>query len=160
LKKTRNESARLSPQTLGDTMIPEVPPKTNRESWQLLIQMVENRPDQWRQWKSRVLTVLRAGVRDGLDSYFRAGESMNYLMFSTVDKHGLEDIEPRPLHVTLGVDADNRLFVAVSQHSLHFNKAERQDVVTDETALSVLKTYLRDLWQRTKPNEPVPPAVA
>lgn len=141
-------------------MIPEVPPKTNRESWQLLIQMVENRSGQWQEWKSRVLAILRAGVRDGLDSYFRAGESMNYLMFSTAEKHGLEDIEPRPPYVTLGIDANNQLFVAVSQYSLHFNAPERRDIVTDETALPVLKAYLRTLWQRTRPNDPIPSVVA
>ena len=135
--------------------------QSNRSSWDEMLAFVEDLPDEhWRTWKETLRPILRESVRTGLNDYFRAGSSVNHLIFSTAEKHGLEDIEPRPPHVTLAVDENHRLFVTISRYSIHFNAPDKRDFLGGANAFDVFKSYLRNLWVTTRPNEALPRAVA
>ena len=134
--------------------------ESNRESWRELAFLVALYPNDkiWKEWKAFVSGVLHAGIGCGLDQYFRAGIQMNEIIFSTAERHGLETFKPAPPRVRLMSDEQMRMFVACS-HSGALSVPERQDSVTSENVMPVLKTYLAALWRETRPAEPVPQAV-
>jgi hypothetical protein len=100
--------------------------------------------------------VIEAGIEAGLDQYFRAGQSMQHVIFLTCERHGLEQFNPAPPRVTLGWHKSGGMFVAVSNHNLWFHDPEREDAVTSDNAFSVLRRYLADLWSETGPMDPIP----
>ena len=130
----------------------------NKASWVQVLHFVDGFPDNetWRAWKAFIRSVIEAGIEAGLDQYFRAGQSMQHIIFSTCERHGLEQISPAPSRVTLGEHESARMFVASSHKNLWFHGPEREDAVTSDNAVSVLRSYLADLWRETRPLDPVP----
>lgn len=135
---------------------------SNRASWVDVLAFVRGFPDDdtWTNWKRDVLSLLEAGVAEKLDGYYRAGQSMQHIVFSTAEKHGLEYMEPQPPRVTVGFNKDMSLFVAWSDLNIWFNEPTRRDSLGGETGFDTLKRYLRDLWISTRPSEPLPPGLA
>lgn len=139
--------------------------KTKQESWAWITEWVESLPSQntnWAPFTAFVVPVLRACVRAGLNDYFRAGQSMSHIIFSTAEEHGLEKYSPPPPRVTLLHDRKkNQWFIAWSRWNLLVKPEamERQECVTSETVLPTLKSYLSDLWRETRQGEPLPAAL-
>jgi hypothetical protein len=139
--------------------------KTKQESWTWLAAWVEDLPSRnanWTPFTAFVTPVLSACVCAGLNEYFRVGQSMSHIIFSTADDHGLEKYNPPPPRVTLLHDRKiNQWFIAWSHLNLIVRPEamERQDCVTSETVLLTLKSYLADLWRETQNGKPLPPAL-
>ena len=140
-----------------DMIAPQVI-ESNKASWANVAQFVERFPenDTWRAWKVFMSALIQACINVGLSEYFRAGTSMQHIIFSTSEQHGLENFSPSPPRVTIGRDSKSEMFVAWSHSNIWFNEPERREFVTAETALPVLRTYLAALWRETHPMEPVP----
>jgi hypothetical protein len=132
--------------------------ENNKASWLDVLQFVDEFPENetWAAWKAFVRPVIEACIEAGLHQYFRAGQSMQHIIFSTSERHGLEEIIPSPPRVTFGRRASERMFVAWSHSNLWFHDPEREDAVTSENAVSVLRRYLADLWRETRPADSVP----
>lgn len=79
-------------------MIARVLAEANHASWVEVLAFVRRFPNDvvWNEWKRDMLALLEAAVADGLDPYFRAGQSMQHVIFSIAEKHGLEYLEPHP----------------------------------------------------------------
>ena len=131
--------------------------QANRKSWETLRNWLWERSQQtgleW--WWRTTLQVVDAARAEGWDEHFRAGQSMQHLIFSTAAEHGLELLPVQPPRVTLAFD-QGRMFVAWSRSNLWFSEAERRTFVTEKDALAVLKQYLSDLWTETQGNEEMP----
>jgi len=132
--------------------------ENNKASWANVTQFIEGFPDNdtWLPWKLFVRAVVQAGTSAGLNKFFRAGQSMQHIIFSTCERNGLENYTPAPPRVTLGRDHNGEMFIAWSHSNIWFSEPERKDLVTPQTVLSVLRTYLVDLWRETRPTEPFP----
>ena len=130
----------------------------NQASWTEMFAFIDEFPenDTWREWKKFVRALLTAGVEDGLDKYFRAGQSMHHIIFSTCERHGLEQYDPQPPRVTLGRD-EGGYFLAFSTRNLWFFPPDRKNAITSENALSMLRSYLLALWGESRPSDPPPP---
>ena len=114
-------------------------------------------------WKTFVLPLLKARVDCGLNQYFRLGQSMADIIFSTADQHCLESYDPPPARVTLRRDRTTReirWFIAYSHWHIAFSEAERKSLVNATSALPILKSHLADLWRETCPNETLPEPLA
>ena len=139
--------------------------KTKQESWTWITEWVESLPshnENWTPFTAFVAPVLHACVRAGLNEYFRVGQSMSHIIFSTAENHGLEKYNPQPPRVTLLHDRKtNQWFIAWSHLNLLVRPeaVERQDSVTSETVLLRLKSYLADLWRETQNGKPLPAAL-
>ena len=136
---------------------------TKQESWAWLTEWVEDtavRDPILGSWAAFLLPVLRACVNEGLDHYFRVGQSMSHIIFSTTERHGLEHYDPPPPRISLLQDPDKQQWtVAWSYRNLWFSKPDRQDVITSDNAFSTLKRYLADLWRETSPGQAIPAAL-
>lgn len=132
--------------------------RENKKSWDNMISFVDGFPtnDAWHAWKIFVGSMLRHGIDTGLDRYFRAGQSMQHIIFSTAEHHGLEDIDPSPPRVTIAFDERMRIYLAWSRFNLWFNKPDRQTYLTGDSANSILRIYLSSLWDETRPSEKNP----
>ena len=139
-------------------MLKSVVIEGNKASWVDVLRFVDRFPDDvtWLLWKSFVRTVIESGIEAGLDQYFRAGQSMQHIIFSTCERHGLEDFSPAPPRVTLGRRKSGSMFVGWSHYNVWFHDPEHEETVTSGNALPVLKGYLADLWRETRPIAPVP----
>lgn len=135
--------------------------RENVESWKQLLNFVEDFPDddQWHSWKINVKRILSALKADGLSKCFRLGQSMHHIIFSTADRHGLELIDPLPLRVTLAVDEQDRLYVALSDRNLWFFEPTRKTVLDHDGEAETIKRYLAYLWFCTRPNDAMPEAL-
>jgi hypothetical protein len=138
--------------------------ETKQESWVWLMGWVEQLPEghpNWIRFSAFVSPLLQACVEAGLDRYFRAGQSMSHVIFSTAEEHRLEKYDPPPPRVTRRFDAANQQWlVARSYKNLHFSKADGEAPVNSETAYAVLKAYLTNLWRETRPDESLPASLA
>lgn len=128
----------------------------------MVMQVEQWRDDKsWDSWKGFVLPLLRTCIDAGFDQYFRVGQSMDHIIFSTTDEHRLEKYNPSPLRVTIrSEDKHQRWYVARSYKNIWFFKPDREDPIDSETAFTVLKSYLVDLWRETRPAEPLPEPLA
>jgi hypothetical protein len=132
----------------------------NQASWaEVFADIDEYYPenDTWGEWKEFMHALLRAGVEEHLDKYFRAGQSMHYIIFSTCERHGLKRHDP---HVVLGRD-HNGYFVVYSRDTWWSLEPgvtpDRKDVITSTNALAVWRSHQLALWRETRPSEPIPP---
>jgi hypothetical protein len=137
--------------------------KTMQESWAWLAEWVEGLPSQnanWTPFSAFVLPLLRACMRAGIDRHFRAGQSMTHIIISTSEMHGLEKFVPSPPRVTLRyVKEKEQWFIAWSHWNLLTGpEPEREDYVTFENVLHILKMYLADLWLETQEGKHFPAA--
>ena len=132
--------------------------ENNKASWLAVLHFVDEFPDNeiWRGWKAFLRSVIQAGIDAGLHQYFRAGTSMQHIIFSTCEGNGLEPLSPAPPRITIGRRESTGMFVAWSHNNLWFHPPEREDPVTADNVVSVLRRYLGDLWRETRPTEPVP----
>jgi hypothetical protein len=132
--------------------------ENNKASWLHVLRFVDQFPDNetWRDWKIFMRFVIGAGIEAGLDRHYRAGQSVQHIIFSTCERHGLEDFSPAPPRITLGRSKDGGMFVAWSHYNVWFRDPEREDSVTSQNVEIVLRRYLSDLWRETRPKDPVP----
>jgi hypothetical protein len=131
--------------------------RTKQGSWVLLVNWVEDQPryhPDSKPFAAFVLPLLKACLDAGLDEYFRAGQSMSHIIFSTADKHGLDD--PSQLRITIKSEDNKHWYVARSYGNLWFAAPDRETSVDADTAFQVLKQYLADLWLETRPGDPIP----
>jgi len=132
---------------------------TKPGSWIALIRLVEDDfPDEhWASWKGFVLPLLRTCINAGLDQYFRVGQSMSHIVFSTTEEHRLEKYSPSPLRITIrSEDHGQRWYIARSYRNIHFSKPDSEAPIDSTTAFTVLKSHLSDLWRETHPSEALP----
>jgi hypothetical protein len=113
-------------------------------------------------WARVGADLLAQGQQRGLDQHFRAGQSMQHLIFSTVPHFGLHD----ELRVTVAWpdgDADSAATGAMIEVSLGrsnrwFSAPEQLSIGGAADAWPLVAEYLRTLWQRTQ-STPVPAAL-
>jgi len=129
----------------------------NKASWIEIRDFVEGFPDNetWESWKDFMRSAIQAASEGGLDRYFRAGQSMQHIIFSTCERHGLENFKPEPPRVTLGRGKAG-MFVAWSHYNIWFSTPERETPVTADNVRSVLRSYLAELWRETRTEDPLP----
>ena len=91
--------------------------ENNKASWLAVLHFVDEFPDNeiWSGWKVFMRPVIQAGIDAGLDQYFRAGTSMQHIIFSTCERNGLEQFSPAPPRITIGRRESTGMFVAWSQ---------------------------------------------
>ena len=114
----------------------------------------------FRGWASIASSLLARGVALGLDRHFRAGQSMQHLVFSTAPHHGLQD----ELRVTVawpGADESaavdgSRIEVSLARANRWFSAPEHRDVVPGDAAWPAVAAYLTLLWRATKGGAPPP----
>jgi hypothetical protein len=94
----------------------------NIASWKAILGRVDRFSENanWTPWKTFARKFVCEGIELGLDRYFRAGMSMNHLLFSTLDHNGLQR-EPR---VTVEFRRENKLRVAYGTTNLFVSSAE------------------------------------
>ena len=130
----------------------------NCRSWsELLVGMQRMRDGEpLRDWKpSFMRRVIHFGIEAGWNKYFRIGQALDQIIFSTCEQHGLERYSPPPARVTVAKHR-GEYSIAYSHEDVRDAQAERRDVVTYATVLPVLRSYLIELWQETRPGEPGP----
>ena len=139
--------------------------ETKQESWVWVIELVYDLPRHnagWTPFTAFVVPILKACVDVGLNQYFRAGQSMSHIIFSTAEQHGLEQYDPPPPRITLLHErASNEWFIAWSHLNLIVRPeaVERKTRITAQNAVPVLKSYLKDLWRETRPQDALPTAL-
>ena len=123
---------------------------SNIASWEALITLIE-RSEHWTPWKPLARRFLRAGIAAELNRYFRAGQSMHHIVFSTLDHHGLSD-EPR---VTIELHPPSELRVAYGTTNLLFRTPELEYSLPFDDGFATFHRFLYQLWSATVP-EPIP----
>ncbi|HEY3898040.1 MAG TPA: hypothetical protein VGM54_05465 [Chthoniobacter sp.] len=127
--------------------------KGNEASWDAVAADVEEYADtaHWTPWKELVRKFLRAGVEAHLHRYFRAGQSMHHVVFSTLDHHGLR-LEPR---VTVEFHPPAELRIAYGTGNLSFHTPESEYLLPFDAGFATFHRLLHELWLATVP-EPIP----
>jgi len=135
--------------------------QANFDSWARTALLFEQQPDDetWIPYKEFMRRIFQHAAMELVCSYFRAGQSMHHLIFSTCEKDRLESYDPVPLHVTVVYGKGNS-YIAAGYQNLHLHEPIRKTPVTSENVWPVLKSYLTDLWQETRPDEPLPKPLA
>jgi hypothetical protein len=125
----------------------------NIAAWDFVVADIEQYPDNeyWTPWKILVRRFLQAGTAAGLNRYFRAGQSMHHIVFSTLDHHGLRD-EPR---VTIEFHPPSDLRIAYGTTNLWFCKPELEYTLPFDDGFATFRRFLHQLWTATVP-EPIP----
>jgi len=136
---------------------------TNQQSWRSVLDFVATFPEPlWSDWKMFMGSLLRTCIDAGLDQHFRAGQSVSQIIISTAKEHGLEQYDPPPPRITLGwnkSEGDVQYFVAYSHSNLWFGAPESVTPVSNESAFSVLRSYMTQLWHETRASEALPQAL-
>lgn len=135
------------------------PPKDNAESWQDIQHFIAEFPDSenWSRWKPMARNIVGSLSARGLAPLFRIGQSMHHIIFSTVDHHCLSS-EPR---VTLEfLPKEEVVRVSYSSANLHLKEPASEERVALSFAVPCVIRYLRRLWCETKPEVPIPDALA
>jgi hypothetical protein len=132
------------------------PPTTMPESWLSMTEFMAQlaRYPAVAGWARIGAGVLAEGLQRGLDQHFRAGQSMQHLIFSTVPHFGLED----ELRVTVAWpenDASSaatgaRIEVSLGRTNRWFNTPDRLSVAAAADAWPLVAAYLRALWKETQ----------
>ena len=87
---------------------------------------------------------------------------MSQIIISTAKEHGLEKYNPPPPRITLGwnkTEGNTQYFVAYSHSNLFNSAPESLSVVNSESAFSVLRLYMAQLWRETEATEALPPTL-
>lgn len=126
---------------------------SNIASWEAVAADIEQYPDNehWKSWKTLVRRFLRTGMSAGLNRYFRAGQSMHHILFSTLDHHGLRD-EPR---VTIELHPPSQVRIAYGTTNLWFSTPELEYTLPFDDGFATFRRFLHQLWMATVP-EPIP----
>lgn len=126
---------------------------SNIASWEAIAAFIEEFPDDahWTPWKALARRLICAGIAAGLNRYFRAGQSMHHIVFSTLDHHGLRD-EP---HVTIELHPPSELRIAYGTTNLWFRTPELEYSLSFDDAFATFRRFLHQLWTATVP-EPIP----
>jgi hypothetical protein len=133
-------------------------PRDKLESWQQIHEFIDEFPDDayWSKWKPMVRHVVSGLEARGLAAFFRIGQSMHHIIFSTLDHHRLTS-EPR---VTLEFHPkEQTVRVAYSCANLYFNEPLSEESVPVVAAVPSTLSYLRRLWSETRPSIPIPDAL-
>jgi hypothetical protein len=136
--------------------------ETKQESWVWVTKFVNDLPRHntgWTPFTAFVVPILQTCVDVGLDKYFRVGQSMTHIIFSTAERHGLERYDPPPPRITLLHERPtDEWFIAWSRTNLIVKPeaAERRTKINAQNAIPVLKAYLIDLWRETHPEDALP----
>ena len=128
----------------------------NSLSWKAIEADIAQYPDeQWKAWKAMAREFLSECFGLGLDRYFRAGQSMHQLVFSTLDRHGLRN-EPR---ITVVFHpARHELRVAYGCSNLDFSPAELDYTLPFVDGFATFRRFLKQLWTGTA-SDPLPEAL-
>jgi hypothetical protein len=96
-----------------------------QESWISFEGFVAEFPDdgRWTAWKAFVLALLQMCVDAGLDRYFRAGQSMHDIIFSTAEEHGLEKHDPAPPRVTQTFNHENQQWSIAWSYRISYSQS-------------------------------------
>jgi len=131
---------------------------SNPHTWLAIRRFIEAFPnDKWSEWKRIASGIVTALEKLGLVDDFRIGQSMDHIIFSTVNYHGLVNAEPR---VTLEINPEAKTVrVAYSTANIWFNPSLREEVFPEADATGGILQFLRRLWLGTKPNKPLPRAL-
>lgn len=123
--------------------------KKNLESWTDLQSLVDTFPSDvhWTAWKVLAKKFLDECISLGLNGYFRAGQSMHHLVFSTLDQHGLRD-EPR---VTVDLHPETQLRIAFGRGNIHFASPELEYLLPYDTGFPTFRRFMNQLWTATMP---------
>jgi len=125
----------------------------NAASWHALIASIREHPDNdyWILWKQLAMRFVQKAVDSGLNNYFRAGRSMNHLVFSTLDRNGLRD-EPR---VTIVIRTKSEIQIAYGNSNRLFGSPELEYTLPLEEGFSTFRRFLHQLWTATI-SDPIP----
>jgi hypothetical protein len=126
----------------------------NVDSWKSVVEDVASFPDNttWSDWKQVATDFLLKSVATGLDRYFRAGQSMHWFLFSTLDHHGLRG-EPC---VVLFIHSRDAIEVYYGTSHFHVSgKPELSYTLPFDEAFGTFHRFLLQLWTATK-SEPIP----
>jgi hypothetical protein len=125
----------------------------NIESWRVVEAFVESMPESahWTPWKTLARRIIGESVKFGLNRYFRAGQSMSDLVFSTLDHHGLQR-EPR---VIVKLRPENDVHLAYWAARLYFSIPMLEYTLPFDLAFPTFVRFLNQLWTATMP-EAVP----
>jgi hypothetical protein len=126
---------------------------SNQASWIEVQSRIQGYPDRehWNRWREAVMPILQRAADAEFDSLFRAGTSMDHIIFSTLDHDGLRD-EPR---VTLDVRFNWKVRISYTTHNIHFRSPNQFEEIDPSSAFPVFTRYLQHLWEETIP-EPIP----
>jgi hypothetical protein len=125
----------------------------NIDSWARIVDFIDQFSDSSStEWRKLAHRFLKYCIDRGYNRYFRAGQSMTLLVFSTLDHHGLGN-EPR---ITVVFSPPNKLQLTYSPSTppakgdkeLHYE-------LPFEEAVSTFQRFLNHLWEITIP-EPIP----
>src|SRR5579884_1605360 len=137
--------------------------ETNQQSWRSVLDFASTFPEPlWSDWKAFMGPLLRTCIDAGLDGYFRAGQSVSQIVISTAKEHGFEKCNPSPPRITLGwnkIEGNRQYFVAYSHSNLFNSAPESLTVIDSESAFSVLRSYMAQLWRETEATEALPRAL-
>jgi len=125
----------------------------NRDSWRKVTEAIDDFPEEnWASWKSFARRFIEYGIERNFDRHFRAGTSMTTLVFSTLDRHGLNFEASVSVSRTHADEAK-----VVYSPSIPATKGDRrlQYVLPYEDALATFQRFLNHLWEMTK-SEPIP----
>ena len=121
----------------------------NVASWKLVLGFIDEYPESthWSPWKKLARRFVDESIELGLDRYFRAGQSMSHMIFSTLDHHGLRN-EPR---VTVELHPENELRIAYGTSYLSRFPAELEYSLPYDDAFPTFRRFLNQLWIETVP---------
>jgi hypothetical protein len=131
-------------------------PDTNEESWEIVLRRVGEHPNNvyWLAYKKFACTLLDEAIAEGIHHYFRAGTAMSQIILSTSDRR-LEYLSPPPPRVTLQCETQLG-FISWSHANIFFSEPERRENISERNALQTVRSYLKDLWKATRPDDAVP----
>jgi hypothetical protein len=114
-------------------------------------------------WADCASGLLMQGQLLGLQHHFRAGQSMQHIIFSTAPSHGLTD-EPRVTLAWPSSSPDLQALGSIVELSFGrtnrwFAAPEQAVVVPRSAAFPHLLDLLTVLWLATLPDTPLPPAL-
>lgn len=135
-------------------------PRDNRESWRVLREHLfsDGWGPGWAEWLAKARQIVGSLEHVGMVEHFRAGVSMDLLIFSTQNHHDLDGaicVQVRP------ESESGSVRVALGPTLLHWDPPDiDQTLVPMESCLPVILDYLRRLWTATKPGVDLPGKLA